>query len=461
MSTIRIPEPIVQRIEKHLFTDPGEHFGFLLARHAESLSGPVFLVDELCLIGDEFVDCSGSVWGVQFDAILPVINRAAIEGRAVVEFHNHPLGPPRFSATDRIGYEEFVPYVLGSLPGRPYAATVWTPDGVYGEVFRSCDESTAIRSVTAHGQRLRQLVAPRTRVSLGERFDRQLDWLTPESQAALGSLRIAIVGLGGTGSVMAQTLAYLGVADFLLVDNDSLDATSMNRVVTASAADVDTAKTVAARRTIRSVRPAARVHTLSCRVPSEEAFGRLKEVDVVVSCVDNDGARLVLNELCLAYRIPLLDLGVGIDAENGVVDSAGGRVAVVLGDGPCLNCMGEIDAAEARYFLETPAQRARTAELGYVGGLDAPSPSVVTLNTAIAGCAGNEFLMLISGVRAPSPFIELDLLGLVRPLASQWLTPRRVESLEGCVQCAMRGLGDDANLDRYTKGGAELPAATG
>ena len=51
----------------------------------------------------------------------------------------------------------------------------------------------------------------------------------------------------------------------------------------------------------------------------------------------------------LAYRIPLIDLGVGIVADEGEVEEAGARVAVVTPGGPCLHCMGEIDQAEAAH----------------------------------------------------------------------------------------------------------------
>ena len=72
---------------------------------------------------------------------------------------------------------------------------------------------------------------------------------------------------------------------------------------------------------------------------------------MIFGCVDNDGARLVLNELALAYRIPYFDLGVGINATDGVVSEAGGQVTAVVPSGPCLNCMDLIDREEASYIL--------------------------------------------------------------------------------------------------------------
>jgi hypothetical protein len=64
--------------------------------------------------------------------------------------------------------------------------------------------------------------------------------------------------------------------------------------------------------------------------------------------VDNDGARLVLNELAVSYGIPYFDLGVGIEAPEGRITEAGGQLAVVLPGGPCLLCMEMLDK-EAAY----------------------------------------------------------------------------------------------------------------
>jgi hypothetical protein len=50
---------------------------------------------------------------------------------------------------------------------------------------------------------------------------------------------------------------------------------------------------------------------------------------------------------------PYFDVAVGIDANQGLVSSAGGRAAVVLPSGACLYCMGEIDPIEPRYFLSS------------------------------------------------------------------------------------------------------------
>ena len=149
----------------------------------------------------------------------------------------------------------------------------------------------------------------------------------------------------------------MGVRNFLVIDFDLADSTNMNRLVTATAADIGTPKVILARRLVKNVAPASHVDALQENLRCRQALDKLKGVDVIFGCVDNDGARLILNELALAYRIPYFDIGVGINASDGTVSEAGSQVDAVIPGGPCLNCMGLIDRDEASYFLAPPEEQ--------------------------------------------------------------------------------------------------------
>lgn len=222
----------------------------------------------------------------------------------------------------------------------------------------------------------------------------------------------------------------------------------MNRLVTAMAADVGTYKVVLARRLLKSVAPDATVQVIQKNLRTPDALDALKGVDVLFGCVDNDGARVILNELALAYHIPYFDVAVGIDAEDGRVKAAGHRLAVVLPGGPCLYCMNQIDKDEARYWLSTDEQRDFMRRQGYVKGMDARAPSVAALNAAASAAAVNELSIFISGLRPVHTLSELDLLGVGRAVKSQWLTPVRVVKKAGCPACEVSGKGDKAEIDR-------------
>lgn len=449
MATIRIPSELWARTYAHLYTQPGEHFAFYLATWTMSQGEPVFVVKDALLIPDTMVEISRTGWGLSTESLTGAINTAIRTSCALIEIHNHGGTMPRFSRMDRRGFRDFVPYVLDSLRGRPYAATVWGDSTMYAEYFLPDGHTGVIKSVVIYGDKLDQWVSrDDDHAARALRYDRQAPWFTDEGQRKLGRLRFGLVGAGGTGSPLAQNLVYLGARDYLLVDSDSSDETSMNRLVTATATDIKILKVILARRLIRAVAPDAEVHVIQKELQSSEALDALKGVDVLLGCVDNDGARAVLNELAIAYHVPYFDLAVGIDAEKGRVKSAGGRLAAVVPGGPCLNCMGEIDVDEARYWLATAEQREFMRRQGYVRGMDVTAPSVVALNAAVAAAAASEIAVYVSGLRPVSPLSEIDLLGLGRTVKSQWQTPIRVAKKPGCPVCEMSGAGDRAEIER-------------
>jgi len=460
MAAIRIPEDVWDKARTHLFDRTGEHFAFFLADWTYSGGEPVFMVHDVYLVPDSQVEATRQGWELTTEGILEVINAAAKSGSALIEAHNHGGPRPRFSTTDLEGLTEFPTYVLDSLPGRPYGATVWGDGSIFGEYFLATpSRRDRIRSILVVGTSLRQVVSRENDGHLDDAgvFARQLPWFTAEGQQQLGRFRVGVVGAGGIGAQILQNLVYLGIRDFVIVEDDVSDGSNMNRLVTAVSADLGTPKAILARRMIKSVAPNASVTVVPSKLQAPESFDALKGVDVMFGCVDNDGARLVMNELALAFGIPYLDTAVAVDARGGVLRSAGGRVAVVLPGGPCLSCMGEIDRREAAFFLSSEQQKADQRVRGYVTGLEAPAPSVVSVNGMAAASAVNEFAIYVSGSRQVNVFTEIDLLGVGRSVKSQWVTPVKYERNPSCVACLSAGSGDRSGIDRYAKNAGGLP----
>ncbi len=219
-----------RRVAQHLFSGPGERFAFLLCRWQPTTDGPSLVVVDATLIAPADVAIDDDGWSMSDRALDNVVNTAATTGLVLVEAHNHSLGPPGFSATDRAGLEPFANYVLDSFRDRPYGATVWADDMVYGEWFsRAGDktESGVIDRIVLADATLQALTPPKPGMRLDQEIaDRQLAVFGVTGQQTLGRLRVGLVGLGGTGSHMAQNLAYLGVREFVLVDDDAVDATA-------------------------------------------------------------------------------------------------------------------------------------------------------------------------------------------------------------------------------------------
>lgn len=118
-----------------------------------------------------------------------------------------------------------------------------------------------------------------------ERSKRQ-SFLGSQSDRILGDCSVAIVGLGGGGSHIAQQLAHLGVANFLLIDPDRVEESNLNRLIGATAEDTAkrTQKTLVASRLICGINPLARTERFDGKWQEFHQFLHSASMDTMREC---------------------------------------------------------------------------------------------------------------------------------------------------------------------------------
>jgi hypothetical protein len=238
---------------------------------------------------------------------------------------------------------------------------------------------------------------------MSDRYSRNEGLFGAEGQRRIRETKVAIVGLGGLGSHVAQQLAHLGVENYGLVDFDIVTNSSLNRLVGAQEADVEgkTKKIAVAERMIKSIKADAAVHPEEARVTDAGVEAVIARADIVFGCLDRDLARLQLTELCARYGRTLFDLASDVNDEDDEL-RYGGRV-VVCDSNRCLACLALLDQREMARDSMSPDQReahdriygVRSSALGETG------PMVVSINGAVASIAVTEFMALVTGLRAP------------------------------------------------------------
>eukprot|EP00299_Pterocystis_sp_00344_P018214 c9097_g1_i1.p1 GENE.c9097_g1_i1~~c9097_g1_i1.p1 ORF type:complete len:494 (-),score=150.34 c9097_g1_i1:46-1527(-) len=143
-------------------------------------------------------------------------------------------------------------------------------------------------------------------------------------------LSVAIVGVGGVGSVAAEMLTRCGIGKLLLFDYDKVELANMNRLFFRPE-HCGLTKTAAAARTLREINPDVEFVTFDmniCHVDSFEKFiTAIKTgstdgkgpVDLVFSCVDNFEARMTINMACNELGQLWMESGVSENAVSGHV----------------------------------------------------------------------------------------------------------------------------------------------
>lgn len=282
------------------------------------------------------------------------------------------------------------------------------------------------------------------------RFDRQTPLFGEEGQRRIKAAHVAVVGAGGLGSHVIQQLALLGTGRLSVIDSEELAETNKNRYVTARFDDPvpGTLKVNIAERLVKAIDPSIHVDPIPDSLVSDDAYGALISADYVFGCLDSEGARLVLNELCAAYTRPYFDLAS--DVLLGDPSEYGGRVCVsTWAERGCLVCRDVIDLEEAQFELAGPdARRDRGALYGVPAeALGRSGPSVVSINGVVASLGVTEFMAAVTGLRAPKPFL------LYRGGMGRLSSPTDAPQAD-CYYCDhVRGRRDQADVQRYVREG--------
>jgi len=353
--------------------------------------------------------------------------RARMEGLSMVFAHSHPgTSPPAFSVVDDEGERALAGFLFHRHPSRVHASMVLSAGGWNA---RRLGVQEPARIVALGSSRL-VLQDPRATASgPAAVFDRQVRAFGVAGQRALEELNIAVVGLGGTGSIVTQQLAHLGVRSFILVDADTLEESNLNRVACAAPHDVGSPKVEVAARAIERLRPSAHVTKVFGDIMRTSVAKRLCDADVIFGCTDSHGSRAVIQQLAYQYLIPCIDMGTTIVVSAGSVSHIYGRVQLLAPGHACFTCGGLLDSNEVRRDMMSAFERQADP---YIQGAHDPAPAVMSLNGTVSSLAVTMFLSVAAGV--PSKGRHL----LLNAMAPAIRTVRPVPH-PSCFICSRKG----------------------
>jgi len=257
-----------------------------------------------------------------------------------------------------------------------------------------------------------------------ERYDRQIRLFGGEGQAKLGKSSVALVGVGGVNSPVAQHLALLGVGHVYPIEPEQLDNTNRNRFVGARHDDSvpGSSKAMLAARLIKEINPDVGVTAICAGLVSPEAFDAIKKSGWVIGGFDHDGPRFILNELCAAYSKPYIDLAADVPED-------------------------ELDTDAVKQYVSSDVERKEIDKIYGINrdALDEKGPSVSPVNGVVAALAMTEFMAAVTSMRAPARLINYR--GHLSTVTVSKDVPK-----PGCPYCkGIRGIGAKADVERYLR----------
>jgi len=361
------------------------------------------------------------------DFVAKASKHARLEGVGIVFVHSHPGSfPPEFSAVDDDGEQHLAAFLAHRNPGVTHLALVVSRGGVACRVLGASDP---IRVISVGNDREVLTGDSNSHVPSEARYDRQVRAFGIEGHKALQQTRIAIVGLGGTGSIVAQQLVHLGVRDFILIDPDTIDETNLNRVANAKKKDVGQAKVEVASRYLMEVNSGAQVEVLQGNIVREKYARALTNADLIFGCTDSHGSRAVIQQVSYQYLIPCIDIGSTIVVANGSVLHIIGRVQMLTPSLGCFTCSNLLDYNEVRRDMMSEYERRLDP---YLQGVHQPAPSVMSLNGTVSSLGVTMFLSHVAHVPAPARNLVYD------AIATK-LRAVQVEPAPNCYVCSRSG----------------------
>jgi molybdopterin-synthase adenylyltransferase len=409
MRVISIAQPTFASLRASLFTPDGnENAAFALCGYSRNEGADRLYVRQTLPVPPGGYD---SRTPVHLEVSPRFINEIVDLSRgrmAIVVIHSHPGGlTSGYSASDDFGEERLLRVLSDLVPEAPHASLLFSEEGVIGR-FWSDGHFSPVSQIRIVGSSLPGQIAatrPKSRArptmeidTRESRYSRQIMAFGPDAQSELERIRVAIIGLGGTGSCVAEQLARLGVRDFLLVDHDRFAESNLTRMYGSTAADeaLKPLKAEIVGRNLATINPSIRVASAPSTIVSRRTLSRLVGRDVLFCCTDNETSRAVLNRFAYQYLTPLIDMGTRIVVRGNQVVGAAGRATIVGPGLPCLWCAFHLDALRIRAeTLPVDELKKLTAE-GYVEGMDVTGPSVVSLNSTVASLSVTMLLGMIA-----------------------------------------------------------------
>ncbi|KAI3929950.1 hypothetical protein MKW98_004104 [Papaver atlanticum] len=167
-----------------------------------------------------------------------------------------------------------------------------------------------------------------------------------ENYERIRGFSVAIVGIGGVGSVAAEMLTRCGIGRLLLYDYDTVELANMNRLFFRPE-QCGMTKTDAAVQTLSDINPDVILESYTLNITTMQGFETFVEslnnqkyrqtkngtgVDLVLSCVDNYEARMVVNQACNELNQTWMESGVSEDAVSGHIQM------LIPGETACFAC---------------------------------------------------------------------------------------------------------------------------
>lgn len=391
---LRIPARMMQELHSHLFSNAGEHAAVIEATYFVSEKGHNFLATRLHLAKDgiDFVLTDDYCYSLKSSFVRDRIWQCRENRTAYFAVHNH--GGKRkvaFSGVDIASHESSAPSLLQIADGMPVGWLVFAEQAVVGDIWFQNGSRKKLSFLSVSGKAsIKMSDGHEKRKVSASRFDRQIKIFGKAGQSLLAKQKVGIIGLGGVGSLLNQTISRLGVKHIVAVDPDVLEESNLPRVIGSSPSDIGKLKTDIAKRVALEFDASIKYEDIPLSVNDTVAAESLIDCDFIFLAADTAHAMLTANSIAHQYLIPTWQIGTNISTgTDGEIADIYSCVRTIIPGETCLWCSNKI---KPHILAEEANPQIPAGQNAY--GTETMNPSVIALNETATSLAANEYMLL-------------------------------------------------------------------
>lgn len=184
-----------------------------------------------------------------------------------------------------------------------------------------------------------------------------------DAQEKLLNGKVLQIGAGGLGCACAQYLVAAGLGTLILVDDDNVELTNLQRQVLHGDASLGTAKVLSAKDRLMRINAECEVKAIKQRLDRALGESLIADIDVLVDCSDNLATRNLLNQLAVKHSKPLVS-GAAIRMEGQITTFYPAH------KGPCYQCLSRLFGEQQLSCVESGIMSPVVGTIGSMQALE-------------------------------------------------------------------------------------------
>lgn len=415
MQTLKISENHFTHLKEILYKDePLENAAFLLIGSNKFENEVKYLVRRIIEIPENLFIVKNEIHiEISTQAIHGIVRLCEANNLGLALCHSHPfsLKSLDYSPSDDYGEEQINEYFKKILPNQPLISILFGRDKIVGRIWNDNGSIEEIKNLEIIGNTIKKITLTNKPQSLNvveSVYDRQIGAFGLDGQIRINQTKVGIIGIGGTGSIIAEQLVRLGVVDLKIADHDTFDKSNITRMYGSSTNDLPQKKILKKElvprykvdimvKHLQKINPKLNIKGFKENIVYKTTADKFLDRDVIFACTDKHWSRAIINQISFQYLIPVINTGVRLSSHLGKF-SAGTIVSHFLGpDKPCLWCYDYLKSNIIYAESIDPSNRKNLINQGYIENIDDLQPSVITY-TSLGSCLSMTiFLNLITG----------------------------------------------------------------